>query len=296
MPVPKEWKIKQTEDGSPVIEGTKVVFIDPEGKDIPLDPPAMYGKIVSLNKENKTSREQYEGVKPVLDLFEGVEDIPAWKVKADEALQTVANFNDKDWMKADKVEKLKSEMTASYDQKLENQKKSFESALGERDKVISSKDQQIHKLLVTNNFAVHPLFGGPKPKSKLSPDMAEAYFSKHFRVEVADDGVELLLRAYNDPGKYDDPIYSRENPGEYASFSEAMDELWDRFPGKDSLMAAGQAGSGGQGGSGDDDFDGDEITKLQKAYDKAVKEGRARDAIALKNQLFRAKQAKQRSS
>lgn len=297
MPAPKEWKIKLTEDGgTPVIDGVKVVFIDPDEKEIPLDPPAMYGKIISLNKENKTLREGNEATKSVLNLFEGVDDIPEWKKKADEALTTVENFNEKDWLKADKVEKLKTEMSTSYEQKLSNQKSSFESALSEKDGIIGSKDAQIHKLLVTNNFAVHPLFGGPKPKSMLTPEMAESYFSKHFRVEVADDGVELLLRAFKDPGKYEDPIYSMENPGEYASFSEAMNELWEQYPGKESLTAAGKPGSGSQGGSGDNDFDGDDLKKLKADYVQAKKDGNAKLAISLKNRMWSLEQARKKSA
>ena len=287
MPKPKEWKIKLTDEGAPVVDGNKVTFVDPEGKDVALDPPQMYGKIITLGKEAKTHREKADQYKVVADLFDGVEDVTKWKEDADKALTTVKNFNDKDWMKADKVEKLKSEMAESYNQKLEKQKESFTTALSDKDGIIATKDSQIHKLLITNNFAVHPLFGGPKPKSKLTPDLAEAYFSKHFRVEVADDGVELMLKAYNDPGRFDDPIYSRENPGEAATFVEAMDELWDKFPGKDSLMGASAPGSGSQGGSGDGDGDSDDLSKLKKAYNKATEEGRAKDAIALKNQIFR---------
>jgi hypothetical protein len=290
MPAPQEWKLKTTEDGAPVIEGTKITFVDPEGKEIALDPPQMYGKIVSLNKESKGFRDKAEAATAVVTLFEGVEDIPEWKKKADDALKTVENFNSKDWMDAKKVEKLKTEMATSYDQKLEKQKTSFTEALNGKDAVIASKDSQIHKLLVTNNFAVHPLFGGPKPKTKLSPEMAEAYFAKHYRVEVGDDGVELMLRAYNDPGKFEDPIYSRENPGEPATFAEAMNELWDRFPGKDALMGASPPGSGSGGGSGDGDGTPDELASLEKAHAKAVSEGRAKDAITLKNQIFRFKQ------
>jgi hypothetical protein len=297
MPKPKEWRIKQSEEGgAPVIDGTKVVFIDPDDKEVSLDPPAMYGKIISLNRENKTLREKGEAAKSIGDLFSGIDDIPEWKKKADEALTTIENFNEKDWLKADKVEKLKNEMSQSYDQKLANQKASFETALGDKDRVITSKDAQIHKLLVTNNFAVHPLFGGSKPKTMLTPEMAEAYFSQHFKVEVADDGVELLLRAFNDPGKHDDPIYSRENPGEYATFAEAMDELWDRYPGKESLMAAGSPGSGSKGGSGDDDFDGDELKKLKSDYDQAKKNGQPKLAISLKNKIWRMEQDLKRST
>lgn len=292
MPKPKEWKIKTTEEGAPVVDGLKVTFIDPDGKELSLDPPQMYNKIITLGQESKSHRESAEQYKTVFDLFDGVEDVAAWKTKAEEAINTVANFDDKDWMKADKVEKLKSEMAASYDQKLEKQKESFTGALGEKDKVIQSKDAQIHKLLVTNNFATHPLFGGVKPKSKLTPDLAEAYFSKHFRVEVAENGVELMLRAYKDPGKFEDPIYSRENPGEAATFIEAMDELWDQYPGKDSLMAASSPGSGGRGGAGDDgDTGDDDLATLKKAHAKAVEEGRAKDAITLKNQIHRLEMA-----
>jgi len=283
----KEWKLKMTEDGAPVVDGTKVVYIDPDGKDVALDPVAMYGKIIVLNKESKTNRQKVEAAEGITSLFKGVEDVAEYKKRADEALETVANFNDKDYLKADKVEKLKQDMSSSYEQKLETQKNSFQGALAKKDEVISSKDSQIHKLLVSNNFAVHPLFGGANPKTHLNPAMAEAYFAKHYRVEVADDGVELLLRAYKDPGKYEDPIYSRENPGEYATFQEAMNELWDKFPGKDALMSAGKPGSGSGSGSGEHTESDDELASLKKAHAKAHEEGRAKDAIALKNRIFR---------
>lgn len=288
MPEPKEWKLKTNEDGAPAVDGTKVVFIDPEGRELPLDPPSMYQKIIDLGKEAKTHREAAKSAEKVLSLFEGVEDVADYKQRADEALETVQNFNDKDWMKADKVENLKKEMSNSYEEKLDSQKRSFENALVEKDGVISSKDTQIHKLLVSNNFQSHPLFGGSNPKSKLTPEIAEAYFSKHFRVEVGDDGIELLLRAYKDPGVFKDPIYSREDPGEPANFTEAMNELWGRFPGRDQLMAAGPSGSGsGSNAGGEDDAGDDELASLKKAHAKAKEEGRVKDAIALKNRIFR---------
>ena len=290
MPEAKEWKIKTNDDGAPMIDGVKVIFVAPDGKELPLDPPQMYQKIIDLGKEAKGHREAAETAQAVVNLFEGIEDIPDWKKKAEEALETVSNFNDKDWMKADKVENLKKEMSDSYEAKLATQKESYNNALGEKDKVIGQKDAQIHKLLISNNFAVHPLFGGSEPKTKLTPELAEAYFAKHFRVETLSDGINLVLRAYNDPGKFEDPVYSRENPGEAADFAEAMNDLWDRYPGRDNLMAAGAAGSGSGGGGGEEDADPDSIASLEKAY-AAAKE--ARDTVkmtALKNRIFRLKQ------
>lgn len=291
MPEPKEWKIKTNEDGTPIIDGSKIHFIAPDGKELPLDPPQMYQKIIDLGKESKTHREAFENVKPVLSLFEGLEDVPEWKKKADEALVTVKNFNDKDWMKADKVDQLKKEMSDSYEAKLVTQKESFQSALGEKEGVINQKDAQINKLLISNNFATHPLFGGSEPKSKLSPDMAESYFAKYFRVETLDDGINLVLRAYNDPDKYEDPVYSRENPGDPADFAEAMDDLWDRYPGRDSLMAAGAAGSGsGGGGGGTEEDDPTSLASLKKQYAEAQEKKDVTKMTALKNQIFRIQQ------
>jgi hypothetical protein len=283
----KNWSLKVNEEGVPVIDGTKVVFLDPDGKELALDPPQMYSKILDLGKESKKHREKVNELSKTMELFEGIEDLPKWKEEAVKAIDTVKNFNDKDWMAADKVERLKREMTESYEQKLTQHKQSFEQALKEREGVISTKDSQIHKLLISNNFAVHPLFGGPKPKTKLSPELAEAYFSKHFRLEENPKTKELNLIAYADPGRFETPIYSRENPGEVASFSEAMSELWDKFPGKDQLMDAPAGGAGSKGGSaGAPDLD--DLAALRAAHAEAVKKGDGKTAIALKNRLHEA--------
>ena len=291
MPKPAEWKVKTTEEGTPVIDGTKVVFIDPDGKELPLDPPQMYQKIIDLGNENKTHREKKNQLSESLKIFEGIEDLAAYKEEADKAIETVKNFDDKDWMKADKVEQLKRDMSDSYEQKLDKTKKSFEQVIGEKDQVIQKKDQQIHKLLISNNFAIHPLFGGPRPKTKLSPELAEAYFSKHFRLEEQEGTGELVLKAYHDPGIFENPVYSREKPGEDATFVEAMEELWEKFPGKDSLTNASGGGSGSRGGGDDDDVDDSSLASLRKAHAKALKDGDVKTAIALKNKIHRAMQA-----
>jgi hypothetical protein len=283
----KQWTLKTNDDGAPIVDGTKVVFVDPDGKELALDPPQMYGKILDLGKEAKKHREKVQELSGVVSLFEGIEDLEKWKDEAVKAIDTVKNFNDKDWMAADKVERLKREMTESYEQKLNQHKASFEEAVKTKDGVIQTKDQQIHRLLISNNFAVHPLFGGPKPKTKLSPDLAEAYFSKHFRLEENPRTKELTLIAYQDPGRFETPIYSRENPGEVASFSEAMNELWDKFPGKDQLMDAPAGGAGAKGGSGGTP-DLDNLAALRAAHAEAIKKGDAKTAIVLKNKIHEA--------
>ena len=85
------------------------IYITPEGKEIALDPVGMYGKIVEMGKTEKELRGTHKRLEGQLGLFTDIEDIAAWKEEADKALTTVANFNDKDWMKAEKVEKLKED-------------------------------------------------------------------------------------------------------------------------------------------------------------------------------------------
>lgn len=292
MPKPSEWKIKTNEEGAPVIDGNKVTYVDQDGKEISVDPPSMYQKIIEMGTENKGHREKVEELTATVAVFDGIEDVTKYRKDADKALKTVKNFNDKDWMEADKVETLKREMSDSYEQKIATQKDAFGVQLGEKDQVISKKDGQIHRLLVSNNFATHPLFGGPKPKTRLAADLAESFFSKHFRLEENPKTAELSLIAYSDPGAFKVPIYSRENPGEIATFKEALFELWDQYPGKDELTIATGSGSGAGGGSGDDeDLDNSDLTSLRKSHAKALETGDVKGAIAIKNKIHAITQA-----
>ena len=72
------WKIKYDEEtNAPIItDDGKITYIDPEGKELPLNPPEMYGKIISLGKENQKHREKFESVAQQLKVFEGVEEVP----------------------------------------------------------------------------------------------------------------------------------------------------------------------------------------------------------------------------
>jgi len=283
-----DWKLKLDEEGHVVLADGKPVYIDPDGKEITLDPPQMYGKIIDLGKENKGHRERADALETNAKIFEEIEDLPEWKVKADAALETVANFNEKDWLKADKVEKLKAEMKDAYDEQESNLKKSYETKQGEYEGIISKKELQIRKLMVSNKFATSPYFNGKEPKTNLPPEIAETYFGKHFKVEEGDGDDSLKLVAYYTNG---DQIFSRQNPGDPASFDEAMTAIFDGYPGKERLLRAtgsGSGGSGGSGGGGDDP--NDEVKQLEAQYAKATESGDARTAIAIKNKIFAAKQ------
>ena len=283
-----EWKLKKDDDGGVVYDGEKPVYIDPDGKELSLDPPQMYGKIIDLGKESKTHRERADALDVTVKLFEGIEDVSTWKVDADEALETLKNFNEKDWLKADKVEHLKKEMKDAYEEQETTLKKGFGLKTEELQGTIGKKDIQIRKLMVSNKFATSPYFSGTEPKTNLPPEIAETYFGKNFRVEESAETKELSLVAYYNNG---DQVLSRQNPGELAEFDEAMSSIFEVYPGKDRLLRAKGGGTGAGGGTGGEgDGDSDDIKKLETEYAEATKAGDAKRAIGIKNRLWKARQ------
>jgi len=284
MPEPKkEWKVKKDENGVVVFNEDKPVYIDPEGKELPLDPVNMYTKIIDLGKESQKHREAANAASEKLKVFEGIEDLPDWKRQADEAMEKIANFNDKDWLKAEKVEKLKDEMASSYSEKLTNVQNGF--SLKEKDykTALSTKDAQMRKLMITNLFSTSPYFSGSNPKTTLPPAIAESYFGKNFKVEEDEKTKEVKLVAYHDSGEV---VLSRERPGEIANLSEAMTAIFEASPFKDQLLKSSGGGSGAGGGQGDSDSTpGSELAKLEKRYADAQASHDGRLAITLKGQI-----------
>ena len=283
-----EWKLKKDDEGGIVYEGTKPVYIDPDGKELALDPPGMYGKIIDLGKESKGHRERADAATTRVKLFADIEDLEAWKVDADKAIETLVNFNEKDWLKADKVEKLKADMKSAYEDQVTTLSKGFDLKKDELQGTIGKKDVQIRKLMVSNKFATSPFFSGTEPKTNLPPEIAETYFGKNFRVEEDSETKELSLTAYYNNG---DQVLSRQNPGELAEFDEAMFSIFDAYPGKERLLRAKGGGTGSGGGTGGEvDDETNDIKKMETEYAEATKAGDAKKAIGIKNRLWKARQ------
>jgi hypothetical protein len=233
------WTLKVDEHGNAVLQDGKPVYVDKDGKEFPVDTPQMYQKILDLGKESKKHRETAEAAaaekKSALALFEGIEDLKEWKTKAEEALEAVKNFNEKDWLKAEKVDSMKRQMKEAFEDEKRQLVGNFEKEKSSLAAVIDKSKGQIHKLVISNKFALHPLWSGEDPKTTLKPKIAEAYWGKHFKVEEDEKTGELVERAYFSNG---DLVYSRKRAGEPADFFEAMDEIFDQYPGKDALLRA----------------------------------------------------------
>lgn len=288
--------LKKDENGNAAVtdEG-KIIYLDDENnnQELPLDPAAMYSKISALGKENQNHRTANKDLKTKLTVLDGIDDLAEYRKKADAALDQVANFNEEDWLKADKVDKLKSEITDAYEDKLKAKDTAISDLQADHAGVISKKDSHINRLMISNRFAVSPHFvaiGDRKAKTTLPPDIGEAQFGKHFKVE--EKGDDLVLRAYMG----DEMILSKLNPGEPAGFEEALTIIIDGYPGKNNIIPASPSGSGGKGGSGQGAGDHDELAQLQAQYKAAMEAGQSQMAINLKNRIFTLKQNLKKSA
>jgi hypothetical protein len=295
------WKIKIDEETkSPVFtkpekddELPKLVFISPEGKELALDAPGMYEKIIEMGKTEKELRGNTKRLEGQLELFADIEDLSEWKENAEKALKTVADFNDKDWMDVKKVDALKADMKEAHSKQIQQLQESYDLKEKQNAKVLSKKDNQIRTLMVSNKFATHPLFSGKNPKTSLPPEIAETYFGKNFKVEENENG-ELELRSFYDDGN---PVYSHENPGELAGFHEAMFNIFEKYPGKDKLLVSSGGGSGGTGGTGEgEDNGGDELAKLETAYTAAQEKKDIQQMVALKNKIHALRSKKKKAA
>lgn len=269
-----------------VTEHGHVVFVDDDGKDLPVDVPALYTKVEELNGEAAKYRKQRNEFRDKFKIFEGIEDVAKYKADAEKAIATVKNLKDKELVDAGKVEQIKMETIAAKDQEIGQIKTEFTNVISEKDKALEAANFQIRDLMIGAKFRQSNYFVGNEtqpPKTLLPPDIAETYFGKHFRVEQGTNN-KLMVVGYDSKGNQ---IYSRKKPGELAEFDEAIIRIVDEYPQKDQILRGGKGGSGGEGGGTPPKKVGidAEIAKLQEAYNKAMTEKRGRESVAIKNRL-----------
>lgn len=211
------------------VQEGKPVFVEDDGKEFAFDAVGTRATITRLNSEAKSHRERAESAEKTLKGFEGIED-PAAALKA---LETVTNLDHKKLVDAGEVEKVKEEIS-----------KSFQSKLDEATKANSTLEQQLYDEKIGGAFSRSKFIGD---KLAIPADMVQATFGKSFKIE--DGGIV----AYNADGN---KVFSRERPGELASFDEAVELLVDQYPHRDSILkgsganGGGAPAGGGNGGNG----------------------------------------------
>jgi hypothetical protein len=223
-------KLKLDDAGHVVVQDNKPVYIyDADGKEVAFDAPGTVATISRINGEAKNHRlkaEEYEGkLKAYADL-----DPEA----ARKALETVSNLDSKSLVAAGEVEKIREAADKAWAEKLTALEKKYEPVVQERDSL--------------NSKLIERTIGGAFDGSKFISDklavpapMVKATFGQNFKVEG-----DSLVGYDGNGGK----IYSRERPGEVASFEEALGLLVEASPFRDSILKGSGASGGGAPGSG----------------------------------------------
>jgi len=207
------------------IKEGKPVYVDDAGKETVYDPVAMHSTISRLNRESQTHREAKEALEVQIKAFEDIDPVAAKK-----AMDVVKNLDDKKLIDAGEVERVKKETAASFQKKLDE-------ATTENEKLRAQySTEKMNAAFASSDFI--------KNKLAVPPDMAQAAFGRHF---VFKDG------RLNPVDQNGNPIYSDSNPGDIASFDEALEKIVQQYPHRDTIMkGSGHNGSGttppGEGG------------------------------------------------
>lgn len=223
------------EQGHAVLRNGKPVYKHPDGKEIEFDAGQAFAKIGQLTGENTSYKSRFTEAENKLKSFEGIED-PAAALKA---IETINSLDQKKLMDAGKVDEMKANISKSYQDKIDELNRVYESKLGEATTKASELEKALYDEKIGGNFARSRFI---TEKLAIPADMARAYFGNAFKME------EGKTVAYDNAGN---KIYSRAKMGEIADFEEAIETLVEQYPNKDSIMkGTGASGGGAQGGNG----------------------------------------------
>ena len=216
-------KLKLDESGGVVLSDGKPVYEDENGKERVLDAPAMRASLDRLQGELNKQNETIEQLTAKAKSVEGL-DIDA----ARKALETVGNLDQSKLIAADKVEEIRQAAIKSVEEKY----KPIEARA-------TALEQELFAEKVGGQFARSKFIA---EKTILPPDIAQATFGRHFELK---DGKVLAKDAHGNL------IYGDSNPGDPASFDEAMERLVAAYPHRDKILkGANHNGSGATGVDG----------------------------------------------
>lgn len=209
------------------VQDGKPVYIADDGKEVGFDVPEMASKIRSLNHEAQTRREALQDAEAKLQAFEDLDPEAARK-----ALETMQGLEGGKLLDA---EKAAAERASAISQAT----KDFAAKLSAAEKRAEKAEQTLNSELIGGNFSRSKFIAD---KIAVPAPMVEKFFGDSFAVE----GGKVVAKDSNGQ-----PMYSRSNPGEYASFDEALELLVGQSPYRDDIMkGTGSSGSGASGGNG----------------------------------------------
>jgi len=192
-------------DGGPVRleNGTEVEYSDSK-----LD-----GLFSSLSKANREAAERKRTLRAMEETYAPLKEIP----DVSEWIRTATAA-----MEKNSGHKKPEDETAKL-------KESYTHQLSEKQKEVDAITDKYHHAVIASKFAMSPVL----KNTILPPDVAEAYFGKHFTVQ---DG-EVV-------GRIGEDIINAPGTITPADFDAALNEIINRYPMKDSILRSGDPGSG----------------------------------------------------
>lgn len=211
-------KLKLDANNNVVVQDGKPVYVKDDGSEVMFDVAGTTATISRLNAEAKTNRERAESAETKLKGFDGIDDAEA----ARKALGIVSNIDAKKLIDAGEVEKVKGEISKAYQTQIDEYKGKTQTL-----------EQQLYAEKVGGAFSRSKYIA---EKLAVPVDLVEARFGRAFSIE---DG-RIVAKDSNGA-----KLYSSSNPGELASFDEALGILVQQYPNRDQILkGSGASGSG----------------------------------------------------
>jgi len=237
---------ERDENGSIIEKDGNPVFIYPDGRKAPFNGESTIQAITKANGEaaerRKALKDLTEMVQPLKDA--GVEftpeNISEFVAKAIKHCDIVSNYNDKDFVAAGDVEKLKTQavenVKQTYERKIADQIKLFDSKVASYEEKFKKLDSTNRKLLIESEFKTNPFIKEQTPN--IPWEFFYNTYGSDFNIEHDDQG-NPIARAKRKDGS---DVISLSKPGQFADPAEAIEILILEHPQKDSFVKGFSSG------------------------------------------------------
>lgn len=229
---------KREADGTLALVDGNPVRIDHTGHEVAVPDSALdetFSKVSQLVSESMSRKEKIRAMESKLKVFEGIDDLEAWKAEAEKSMSTLKNMEDKKLIDAGEVEKVKEEVAKAMQSKIDELQRN----LKDKDAVIQEKENFLHQELIGGRFARSQFIND---RLAIPVDMVQHRFGANFKV------VDGKVVAFDSTGN---ELFSKNKPGELADFDEALEMIVSAYPHKDAILRGSSAsGAGVQGGGG----------------------------------------------